>query len=177
MKLYKVLREDGRTTFGRRGWDLPTDTRPGRWRSVAGVLEACENGLHLCRGDQLLDWVGPVLYEVETRGRVIDAGDKMVARGARLTARVETWNACTLRLFAADCAERALRREIERGRTPDPRSLAAVGASRAFARGGIDAEELAAARAAARAAAAAEAAGSAEREWQNARLFEYIEAA
>jgi len=54
-----------------------------------------------------------------------------------------------LRLFAADCAERALCAEREAGREPDARSWAAVEAARAYARGEIGAEELRAAYAAA----------------------------
>jgi hypothetical protein len=54
-----------------------------------------------------------------------------------------------LRLFAADCAERALRRERAKGHEPDPRSWAAVEAARRFARGEITREALGAARGAA----------------------------
>ena len=39
------------------------------------------------------------------------------------------------RLFACDCAERALSRERDAGREPDPRSWAAVEIARRYARG------------------------------------------
>lgn len=60
-----------------------------------------------------------------------------------------------LRLFACDCAERALTREREAGREPDPRSWQAVEVARQHADGQTTDAELAAARAAARAAAGA----------------------
>jgi len=59
-----------------------------------------------------------------------------------------------LRLFACDCAERALTREREAGREPDVRSWEAVQVSRRFANGQATHEELSAARAAAASAAA-----------------------
>ena len=58
-----------------------------------------------------------------------------------------------LRLFASDCAEKALCTEREAGREPDGALWAAVEAARAYARGEIGARELRAARAAAWAAA------------------------
>ena len=48
-----------------------------------------------------------------------------------------------LRLFAADCAARALLLEYRAGRKPDKRSYAAVRAARLFAYGKISASELA----------------------------------
>ena len=58
-----------------------------------------------------------------------------------------------LRHFACDCAERALLRERERGREPDPRSWRAVEVARRYADGLATREELTAAWAAARTAA------------------------
>jgi len=57
------------------------------------------------------------------------------------------------RLFACDCAERALTRERKAGREPDKRSWQAIEVSRRYARGGATDEELATAESAARAAA------------------------
>jgi len=90
------------------------------------------------------------------------------------------------RLWGCDCAERALLRERDAGREPDPRSWEAVRVSRLYADGEATLEELdaawsawhaawdadAAARAAADAAAWV-AADAAEREWQLAHLVEY----
>lgn len=91
-----------------------------------------------------------------------------------------------LRLFACDCAERAL----SRIKNPDPRSLRVVVVARRYAEGNAAKGELDAARYAARGvaddaaysaagfavySAAGSAAGSAEREWQIDRLKEYAE--
>jgi hypothetical protein len=66
-----------------------------------------------------------------------------------------------LRLFACDCAARALRCEARAGRKPDPRSLAAVRVARRYANGKATAEDLSAAWAA-------------ERRWQVKLLGKYI---
>ena len=154
--LYKVMRDDGTTAYGRDGWDLPRGSRRGSWRRVTGPLIPCENGLHVCREQDLISWIqGERLYEAEARGDQVDGGDKLVVREARLVRRVAGWNETTLRLFAADCAERALLGEQKAGREPDRRLWAAVKAARDYAHGLISQAELAAARAAAWAAAGA----------------------
>jgi hypothetical protein len=87
------------------------------------------------------------------------------------------------RLFACDCASRALRRERRAGREPDERSWAVVRVARGYARGKATDDELRAAWAAARAAAgeaawaaaraaAWEAAGEAAREAARAAAWE-----
>ena len=53
------------------------------------------------------------------------------------------------RLFACDCAERALLREREAGREPDPRSWNAVSVAREYAMGRASKEELKSAKTAA----------------------------
>jgi hypothetical protein len=95
------------------------------------------------------------VFEVEVRGPMVDHGDKLVVGEARLVRRCSTWDDRVARLFAADCAERALRRERRCGREPDSRSWAAVRAARTFANGTISDEDLAASRAAAWEAASA----------------------
>ncbi len=94
---------------------------------------------------------GPLLCRVEIEG--IAGGDetKNVSRIRKLldVRNVEK----ELRLFAADCAERALLREREHGREPDRRSWSPIEAARSFVNGLITPEELAAAWAAARDAA------------------------
>jgi hypothetical protein len=71
----------------------------------------------------------------------------------RLWAIINSWmDDRQCRLFAADCAERALVRERAAGREPDERSWEAIRVSRAYARGDATEEELAAARDAAWAA-------------------------
>jgi len=150
---YKVLTDKGYAFHGGTGrWPLPKAHQPGAWKQVQGELRPCENGLHVCAKHQLVGWLGPAIFEcdVDENEEVIDAGNKMVVRRARLVRRVDTWNERTARLFAADCADRALRRaEKATGERCDARSYAAVRAAREFASDRITAEELATARAAA----------------------------
>ena len=129
---YKVTAEDGSSCNGGTGrW------RKNRWRSVKGDLAACERGLHLVTRDQIMDWLGPAIWEAEVDGDVIDAGDKVVARRARVVRRLNTWNETTSRLFAADCAEHVLP-IFEKVYPNDDRPRKAIGAARAFATGEMD---------------------------------------
>ena len=93
MDLYKIVGPNGECLNGGHGdWPLPTDTEPGEWRDVDGPLEACRVGLHLADADQLPHWLPSpsrpcIVYRVETRGEVIDAGEKWVAQSVRLLPR------------------------------------------------------------------------------------------
>ncbi len=152
--LYKVTAENGASHHGGKGiWT------PGEWRTVEGTLDPCRNGIHYCRPDQLVQWLGPTiwLFEDGSPDETVDAGDKMVTRKGRIVERVEAWNDVTARLFAADVAEVALQYIPESHRDP---FVAAINAARGFARGEIGAKERAAAGDAAGAAARA-AAGAA----------------
>jgi hypothetical protein len=174
MALYKFLTKQGAGTHRGAKWHLPENDKPGKWMpELRGKLIVCERGYHLCRESDLLEWIGPTLYEAEYEGELIEADNKVVTRKARLVCKVETWNERTMRLFACDCAERAL----EKTSNPDPRSVEAIRVARAYANGQATAEQLAAARAAARdaaRAAARDAARAAERKWQTERLMQYI---
>jgi hypothetical protein len=197
--LCKVLNYDGTPHHGGSGaWALPSlradgTWRPGTWLTVKPPLIPCQRGLHVCTIRQVPEWVGPALFTVEVSGLRLDARDKIVVQWARLLARVENWNDRTLRLWACDCAERAL----DRASVDDPRSRNALAVARAYANGEATAEQLAAAWNAARAAASAAAsaaaraaarnaardaawdaasaaARAAECEWQQERLLAYI---
>ena len=155
MKLYKILNENGQTRYGVGSWHLPVGKRPGKWMpKIAGALEPCENGYHLARQQDLVEWLGPEIFEAEYRGEIIKADNKVVVREARLLRRVGGWNEKTARLFAADCAERVLP-IFEKERPHDDRPRKAIEAARAYARGEIDAAARDAAWAAVRAAARA----------------------
>jgi hypothetical protein len=175
------------------------------WRGVSGPLVPCENGLHLCRAEHLVLWLGPTIWRAEYDGEMVDLDDKVVVRRARVTERIDAWNERTARLFAADCAERVLSL-FESVYPGDDRPRAAIQAARDFADGRIDAAALdaayertgsqaaawAAAHAAAVVCAAAQAAAwsvnaaraaraaraaaqAAEREWQTGRLLDYLD--
>ena len=168
MNLYKVTDEHGRAMYGGTGqW------RKNRWRSVKGELVPCWNGLHLCREQDLVNWLGPVIWRAEYDGELIEAEGKVVARRARVTERLTTWNERTARLFAADCAEHVLP-IFEKKHPGDSRARDAIAVARRFANGEATSDELAAARAAARdavRAAARDAARAAGRDagWAAAR--------
>lgn len=167
MTYYKVLDANGAAFHGGTGyWPLPKGKRPGKWLKVEGSIVACRRGLHFCRDDQLVQWLGPSIWEIEVRGEIVDAGDKLVCGEARLLRKCDGWNERTARLFAVDCATRALNREKRAGKTPDRRSYDALKVARRFANGDATSGELAAARAAA---------WDAENRWQTKRLLEYVE--
>jgi hypothetical protein len=122
----------------------------GKRRSVRGELVPCQNGIHVVTLTQIWDWLGPALHPVTAvSDERIDAGDKTVCRWATIGPALTTWNERTMRLFACDCAERALLRERERGREPDQRSWNSITVARRFANGGASRQELDAARASA----------------------------
>ncbi len=163
--LYKVLNEDGSPYYGGIGvWPLPRRNddgtwTPGEWIKVAGEVVPCRNGLHLCRENDLLEWLGPAIYEAEHKGELVETGGKVVVRQARLLRRLR-WDERTARLFACDCAEHVLHL-YERAYPGDQRPCQAIEVARRYADGEASTDELAAARAAA--VTAAEAAARAAR--------------
>jgi hypothetical protein len=167
----------------------------------------CQRGYHLCRRGDLVRWLGPTIYEAEVApdAIILAADDKVVTSGpVRLVRQMTRWNDRTARLFAADCAERALP-IFERAYPGDDRPRKAIAAARAYARGEIDSAALSAVWSAAVSAAvsaadsavwsaaesavwsaalsavvsaarsaAVSAADSAGRAWQTDRLFAYL---
>ena len=118
------------------------EVRVGETLTVEGEPILCEHGLHASPSvrDALAFLRGPVLTVVRLGGVVLHADDKSVG-----TERTCLWMkdvSQTLRIFACDCAERALLREREAGREPDPRSWKAVEVARRFAAGEATSEEL-----------------------------------
>ena len=197
MTYYKVLAEDGISPQhgGSGKWFIPKGKRVGKWMPAIKGIRPCARGYHFVNIEQLPQWLGPTLYEIEVRGQVIHQADKSVAEQARLVRKVETWNDKTLRLFAADCAERVLGL-YEKQYPNDDRPCKAIQAARDFANGLINKDAAYAAANAAYAAyaaayaaanavdaaanaayAAANAAAAAEREWQCKRLKYYLEGA
>jgi len=130
-----------------------TPVEPGQVLRVEGPLELCRRGLHASIRplDALRYAPGSIVCRVEMGGDIIHGDDKLCA-----SERKTLWVADatrTLHEFACWCAERALLRERDAGREPDPRSWDAVEAKRAWLRGEIDDKALAAAADAAAAAA------------------------
>jgi len=174
---YKVLNEDRTSCNGGHGrWT------PGRWRSVRGPLVPCQHGLHVCTRDQLINWLGPAIWEAEVDGETVDAGDKTVARRARIVRRLDNWNETTARLVMADWAEHVLPlAEADARETLE----CVIYTVRAYVLGGATQDELDAARDAAWMAAGGAAkdinwdatwaaARASERKWQTERLWQYL---
>ena len=176
-RFWKSFRVDGRTMHDRAPWPRPVDGAEAEWLpAIMGPLIACRNGYHACRSQDLVAWLGPVLWEVESKGEVLIVEDKVVLRQARLVHRVETWNERTQRLFAADCAEHVLPL-FEQAIPLDLRPRLAIATARLYAEGRASAEELAeacseaagaawSARAWRAASAAASSAAKAELAWE-----------
>ena len=154
MTYYKVLAADGVSSYhgGLGKWFIPKGKRIGKWMPAIKDIRPCERGYHFVNIEQLPQWLGPTLYEIEVRGQIIHQADKSVAEQARLIRKVETWNDKTLRLYAADCAERVLGL-YEKQYPKDDRPRKAIQAARDFANGLITKD--AAAKAATNAACAA----------------------
>src|SRR3989304_296374 len=112
LMLYKVLAEDGTPFHGGSGrWALPADGKPGAWMPrLAGRLVACRYGYHLCERDNLIYWLGPTIWEAETRSRkLLRDGTKSVVSTARLPPPLGEWDPRPARVFAARGARRARR--------------------------------------------------------------------
>jgi len=196
---YKVLGEDGSPCHGGHGtWSLPDGETPGDWMPRIKRMEPCASGYHICREQDLVHWLGPVIYTAEYRGEVIEDKHKIVVGEARLLRRIEEWDERTARLFACDCAERVLG-NYEVKYPDDSRVRDSIEVARLYADGSATLDDLEAAYSAALSAAfsahsaafsayraadsaayraahsAADSAASAsEREWQTARLVEYL---
>ncbi|MGH2835407.1 MAG: putative immunity protein, partial [Solirubrobacteraceae bacterium] len=155
--LYKALEADQSSAHGGSGKWVKN-----RWRTVDGLLVPCQHGIHYCRRDQLVLWLGPTvwLFEDGSPEETLDRDDKMVTRRGRIVEKVEAWKWPTWQLFAADCAEAVLPLFEERFPNDD-RPRKAIEAARLHARGELPAAEAAEAAEAAWAAGAAGAAGTA----------------
>ena len=150
--VWHFLPDDGRTQFPhKKGGRIRV--KIGQTLHYDGELVLCKSGLH--GSERLIDalWYAPgsLLCRDRLHGRVVPDTDKAVASRRTTLAMMDV--ADILHEFACYCAEWALKNERDAGREPDSRSWAAIEAKRAWLRGEITDDELAAARAAAWAAA------------------------
>jgi len=69
----------------------------------------CNRGYHLCRAENLIEWLkyGTQIWEAKGRGEMIEEDDKVVFSQARLVRRLN-WNDSLQIHFSCDCAERVL---------------------------------------------------------------------
>ena len=135
-RLFKVLDNQKSCHGGDHLWT------PGEWVKVEGELIPCQRGIHLCREQDLVEWLGPEIWAADYRGNdFIVHENKVVVREARIVRRYENWNDCTARLIACDFAEKVVHLCGD-----DPRPAEAIRVARLFAYGQATQEELAAAR-------------------------------
>ncbi len=137
------------------GYDDNRHVAVGEMLTVDGDPELCMWGLHASKRaiDALVYAPGPLVCRVDVGGKIVEGDDKFVG-----TSRKVLWMADATKVlheFACWCAERALLREREAGREPDPRSWRAIEVKRAWISGEATDDELRAAQDAAWAAARA----------------------
>lgn len=144
MSIFKIIDASGFSCGGGSGQWLP-----GEWREVDGPLVSCRNGLHLCRTPNLVLWLAEdcVVWRAECDGEIIDDGDKIVARRARVVERIGTSTQAVLWHIACWCARYT---PLGDGRTVwdllrDDRLKHAVDTAEKRAEGGATEEELRAA--------------------------------
>lgn len=99
---YKFL--DSNSTGGFSSFSWPKD----KWVEVEGELKLCTNGFHVATKENLSHWILEHLYEVEVGDEYIATDEKICARRAKLTRKLEGWNLTTQALYATDCAERVI---------------------------------------------------------------------
>lgn len=106
--------------------------------TATGALKLCENGMHASvrASDALRYAPGWTICRVELSGEILVGDDKVCARHRKVIAMADAKRA--LLHHAADCAERALLRI----KSPDPRSVQAIEAARAYADAKIDGAKL-----------------------------------
>jgi hypothetical protein len=140
-KLFKCLEEGRIGPFSRFRWP-----KCGVWVKAEGELSVCENGIHLCRKQDLTNWLNDEIYEAEYRGHErLNSDDKIIVREARLKKKLKTWHEKTAALFACDCAEHVL--PIYEAKFPDDKwSREAIEVARRYANGKATQEELKKAR-------------------------------
>lgn len=158
--LYKITGPTGEPINGGSGlWHLPTKGKPGKWMPKLDRVKACSSGYHLVTAIGIVDWLphAPqtgVLWLAEGRGASDGDGSKTAFAQARLVKKIGILDEVSMRLAAADIAERVLPLFLKH-RPNDDRPAKAIQAARDFAHGKIDAAAWAAASAAARDAARA----------------------
>jgi hypothetical protein len=176
VRWYKITGPKGKPLHGGSGnWALPVGNRPGKWMPKVENVEACNAGYHLVEAVGIVEWLprAPktgLLWEAEGRGDSDKDDTKTVFAQARLIKLVGVLDEVSMRLAAADMAERVLP-IFNKVRPNDNRPALAIQAARDFALGKIDAAARAAgaagaawaAKDAARAAGAAGDAGDAAR--------------
>jgi hypothetical protein len=142
-RYWKWLSKDGKScNGGDYTWSLPTwDAEseawvPGAWTHRINNVQTCCSGWHLCRDQDLREWIGGSCWVVEVAhgALVVQAGNKVVTSGPVRLVAGTAWDDRVARLFAASCALRAL--PIYESVYPDdPRVGDAIAAAVLYANG------------------------------------------
>jgi hypothetical protein len=152
-RYFTVLDEDG--TSLRAGnivtWSLPTRNADGTWTPgdwmprVEGELSLYGDGYKVGTLDQIINWLGPRIFEVEVGHEIIHDKKKSIVRTCRLLCEFTNWNEKSARLFACDCAERVLH-IFEHVFPSEDAPRRAIETARRYVNGKATLEELKAAR-------------------------------
>ena len=157
-KLYKIVSTTFEPIHGGSGkWFAPTKDKPGAWTPKVENVEACSRGYHLIPAKAIVDWLPRkptegYLCEAEGGGAQDKDDNKIAFAQARLIKVVGVLDEVSMRLAAADIAERVLS-IFYKVRPKDARPAKAIQAARDLALGKIDAAARDAAGSAARYAA------------------------
>jgi hypothetical protein len=109
LRAYKVL-SGGRSSFTGSAWPLPAADQPGAWVHATRPLGLCRRGIHACTADQLPQWLGAEIWEIELAGEVLYEEPAVVAEKGRLVHKIGAWDEHAHVQFADTCLTRA--REI-----------------------------------------------------------------
>ena len=124
MRAFKFLAAGGIGLYSGFAWPLPRSGAPGAWVEVEGELVPCARGLHVCRVADLPYWLDDELWHVEVEGELVPEDRGLLARRARLVARVEGWDAAAAAALARACVQRVLEQAdaalTARGHEPAP---------------------------------------------------------
>lgn len=150
VKLYKIVGTDFGPLHGGSGiWSAPTGKKPGKWMPKIENVQACRRGYHLIPAKAIVEWLpraphAGYLCEAEGYGASDKDGDKIAFAEARLLKVVGLLDKVSMRLAAADMAERVLP-IFYKVRPKDNRPALAIQAARDYALGKIEVAARAAA--------------------------------
>jgi len=112
LNLFKPLLDDGIDYFHDHKWILPSNGQNGIPCETQGELVLNENGLHLCRAEDLIYYLyaAPHIFRVEYEGDIVVCPQRVLASKAWIPAKGElnSWDEISQRLFACDCASLVL---------------------------------------------------------------------
>ncbi|MBF0125981.1 MAG: hypothetical protein HQM02_02110 [Magnetococcales bacterium] len=136
---FKVLGQNGSCCHGGAGsWSTNGEWMP----TVHGNLAPCTRGYHLCRANDLVEWLGPVIWIADGRGKSFQTPQHLIFQEARVVRPIPSWTPKVARQFAAECAERVLPLlEAQSPHLTTPRL--AIQAAREFSGGTVDFETMA----------------------------------